>query len=654
MKKIGIITIERCDNFGAELQAYALGAKLRGMGYDAENIDYLFYKNCRHVKGKGEKPTFRLSMVNRVKEMIYPILHGKVGVKPKFNDWFEANVKHGPCYESVESLYKSPPKYDVYMVGSDQVWNPRTATNILPYFLDFAPEGSKCVSYASSFGVSHLPDYVYLIYRELLGRFSHIGLREKQAAEIVGRMELKAEVKHVLDPTLLLTADEWEEVAIKYEDAPEKYLLLYDLIADEETTRKAREWASELGVPVVRIGDLDIGPGEFVWLFAHAVAVVTNSFHGTAFAVNFGRQFESMIPRRMANGSRITSLLNAIKEKSLEELRKESVDFLRRSVEGVQKLEPRKQLGVKPKKCLAVWNKDARVREESTSGGAFTALAREVIRNGGVVYGAAFDRDFHYVRHVAADTPEALGPIRKSKYVWSDAGEAIKSAVGELKAGRRVMFTGTPCQCHAMRQAAKDVGGGLLTVDFVCHGTPPSEAFAEYARGLEKKYGGKLTRYEFRNKDKGWNCQNIVYEFDTGVTKRVIPWLDEYFHAFSVNANLRPGCYSCPFANLNRVSDITIGDCWRVAASHPQYDDNRGTSLVLVNSEAGDQAWSAVREQFDGGEYPLELAEKRNHALMQPATRTSLTNYMTKLRLFNYVLRYYAKKLGWFYFKRCQ
>ena len=222
MKKIGIITIQKCDNFGADLQAYALGAKLRALGYDAENIDYLFYKHPRHQGGKGERPVFRLSLVNRVKEVLFPIVAGLKNLKrrkairarhERFKAWTDKHLKCGPEYRSVASLYQNPPQYDVYMVGSDQVWNPRMGSNILPYFLDFAPAGVRKVSYASSLGVSELPTPAFLKYRELLKDFSHVGLREARGAELVGRMKLDAEVKHVLDPTLLLTEKDWSEVA---------------------------------------------------------------------------------------------------------------------------------------------------------------------------------------------------------------------------------------------------------------------------------------------------------------------------------------------------------------------------------------------------------------------------------------------------------
>lgn len=299
----------------------------------------------------------------------------------------------------------------------------------------------------------------------------------------------------------------------------------------------ARRWAKALGVKVLRVGDLPIGPGEFVGLVARAEAVVTTSFHGTAFAVNHARPFVSVIPRGMDNASRIESLLKSLGLTDrlvkaadaeafdvsrevpfdealprLEALRADSAAFLKRAVdEPAQKVSHRLPLG-----CYAVWNADDAVRAASTSGGLFRILAERTIAEGGVVYGAAFAPDFRTVVHQAAETMEALDPLMKSKYVWSDPTAAYRQAVRNLKDGRAVLFAGTPCQVAAMKSLAKGVDGKLVTVDIVCHGTPRPEIFAAYVKELERRFGGKVTRYEFRNKAAGWNFPHVKAEFSNG------------------------------------------------------------------------------------------------------------------------------------------
>lgn len=700
--RIGIITIQKCDNFGADLQAYALGAKLRSLGYEAENIDYLFYKHPRHVGGTGEKPIFRLPPVTWVKERLFPTVSAVRNLRrretvrarsARFSAWAEAHLKCGGEYRSVASLYANPPRYDVYMVGSDQVWNPRMGSSLLPYFLDFAPDDARCVSYAASFGVSELPANVFYTFKRLLRRFSAIGMREKVGADIVSAMALGVEVCHVLDPTLLLDAGEWRDVASRPADMPDgPFLLLYDLVASEETNALARRWAFARGLPVVRMGDGAYGPGEFVWLFAHAECVVTNSFHGTAFAINNGKPFFSVVPRGMRNASRIESLLqvlgltdrlvaaadcgrvgldgdidvNAVSLK-LDEARTGSLAFLCRAIEG-----PTVRVEHKlPRGCYAVWNADDRVRAASTSGGIFRVLAEHVIGQGGVVYGAAFSEDFRHVRHQAAESLAALDPLMKSKYVWSDPTKAYKQAVENLKAGRTVLFTGTPCQVAAIKSLARDCSERLWTMDLVCHGTPRSEIFASYVEELAARFGGKVMRYEFRNKDAGWNFPRVSAEF---ATKGVKFRSDAYFLGFGLNVTLRPGCFTCPYANLERVADFTLADCWRVATSHPEWDDGKGTSLVLVNSAAAAVIWEELLAsgKVKGGAYDLDLAQMRNMPLMQRARKPAMYErfqkifdetgsfaeaarcFLTRKLVLRATLVYWIKRLGWFYFRRHQ
>ena len=702
--KIGIITIQKCDNFGADLQAYALGAKLRSLGFDAENIDYLYYKHPSHQKSKREKPIFRLSFFNRVKEFLFPILSKLKGLKQrqlinarrsKFTEWTAKYLKCGPEYRSVDALYENPPHYDVYMVGSDQVWNPRTASNILPYFLDFVPDCARCMSYASSFGVSELSASVFYKYKQLLKKFSAIGLRENSGERIVKSMALDSEVAHVLDPTLLLTAGDWALVSVTPEEVPQgKYLMLYDLIPSPETVTLAKRWAAIHNLRVVRIGDGCYGPGEFVSLFAHAETVVTNSFHGTVFSILHHKPFYSVIPKGMSNAGRIESLVAKLGLKDrmvyaseaqgrelsdvmdwekvdskLQDLREQSISFLVRAING----EENKVTHKLPFLCLAAQNKSVSQRAASTSGGIFRLLADYIVSRGGVVFGAAFDSDFHHVRHVAAETIEAVDPLMKSKYVWSDPIQAYKEAVSELKNGREVLFAGTPCQIAAIKNLSKGFNAKLLTVDIVCHGTPRPEMFESYMKELEERLGGKCVSYDFRDKRMGWNFPRVKAEF-TGGGYVMILRNDPWYLGFGINATLREGCFSCPYTTIERVADFTIADCWRIASSHPEWDDNKGTSLVLVNSDKAMAVWNeiAAKGTVAFREYDLDLAQMRNMPLMQRARKPAIYDmvkkvfdetgsfaeaskcFMTRKLVFKAWLTFWVKKIGWFYFRRKQ
>ncbi|MBM4164974.1 MAG: polysaccharide pyruvyl transferase family protein [Lentisphaerae bacterium] len=331
MAKIGIITIFKSDNYGAELQAFALQKNLELMGFDSELIDYPFYKHPSHQHTRGSAPLFPIGTANRLKEWTYPYWQ-YVKSLPRRQDVFTRRTRMDAfhraytrlslrTYHTIEQLNAADHPYDVFMVGSDQVWNPRMNSSLDPYFLTFAPEGRRRVSYASSFGVSKLPEVVKRVYSQRLSVFDALSAREKQGVailrELVGR-----DAAHVLDPTLLLGASDWDRVAVSPTvDAP--YVLLYELMPCAAAMVVAKNVAREItGARVIRIcGDggqvptrgitdvADAGPSEFVGLFLHAAAVVTNSFHGTAFAVNFQKPVFPVIPKKMTNSNRISGLL---------------------------------------------------------------------------------------------------------------------------------------------------------------------------------------------------------------------------------------------------------------------------------------------------------------------------------------------------------
>lgn len=210
--------------------------------------------------------------------------------------------------------------YDVYMVGSDQVWNPGSYTSLRPYFLDFAPKGKPRVAYASSFGVSELPKDTHNFYKTYLNNFNAIGVRERTAVEMVKNVSGK-DAEWVLDPTLLLNAEDWSTLAKPIGDISEPYVLVYELTPCDAINKTAERIASQNEWKIVRLSKsakdivanqkciTDAGPSEFLYLFQNAEFIVTNSFHGTAFAINFGRQFLTIVPSRKSNNSRQKDLL---------------------------------------------------------------------------------------------------------------------------------------------------------------------------------------------------------------------------------------------------------------------------------------------------------------------------------------------------------
>lgn len=334
MKKIGIITILKCNNFGAELQAFATQNKLQQMGYDAEIIDYLYYKHPDFKYTRRAKPVWKRSLKTDIIEYVkYQILGkvlnviGAVLIKKqrildkKFNDFHLKNTRLSKTYYSIEELYAAKMDYDVYMVGSDQVWNPGTGANLSPYFLTFAPNEAKKVAYASSFGVANIPDTLKQTYTEWINNIDYLSVREDAGVHIIEQLTGR-ESMVVLDPTLLLRKEEW--IGLFGNPNQEKgYVLIYETYRSAKLLQMAYYYGQKHQVPIYRIQTRailnkkdegvvnleDCGPEDFVRLIANAGLVLTGSFHGTAFSVNMGVPFFSVLSRERKNNSRITSLL---------------------------------------------------------------------------------------------------------------------------------------------------------------------------------------------------------------------------------------------------------------------------------------------------------------------------------------------------------
>ena len=233
-------------------------------------------------------------------------------------------------------------------------------------------------------------------------------------------------------------------------------------------------------------------------------------------------------------------------------------------------------------------HRDTQVRSVSSSGGVFTALAREMFKRGGVVFGAAFDEALR-VEHVGAFDETELSALRGSKYVQSDAAEAIGHAVSLLERGIPVLFSGTPCQISGLK--AKLNGKHeeqLLTVDFVCHGVPSPGVFASYLKELEQKHGSRVTAYTFRDKRNGWKDFSAVATFEDGSEHAGSQTTEPFLYGFLQNLYLRPSCAQCTQLRGNKhPADITIADLWGAQEICPQRDDDTGLSLVFANTQKG-------------------------------------------------------------------
>ena len=256
-------------------------------------------------------------------------------------------------------------------------------------------------------------------------------------------------------------------------------------------------------------------------------------------------------------------------------------------------------------------HRDAAVRGASSSGGVFTALARRMVSQGGVVFGAAFDDRLH-VEHIGAMDESEIAGMRGSKYVQSDAADAIANAAALLARGIPVLFTGTPCQIDGLlaRVRGKD-REKLLTVDFVCHGVPSPGVFASYIESLERAHGQRVTAYTFRDKRLGWKNFSAVATLEDGTQLSGTQTDEPFLYGFLQNLYLRPSCAQCTaLRGAQHRADLSIADLWGAQDVCPERDDDTGLSLVMVNTQKGRQA---LRE----AERELTVFPMRTDALLR-------------------------------------
>lgn len=228
-------------------------------------------------------------------------------------------------------------------------------------------------------------------------------------------------------------------------------------------------------------------------------------------------------------------------------------------------------------------HKDTVVRAGSRSGGMFTAASDVILEAGGAVYGATLDEDLK-VKHIRTTNKEQRDKLRGSKYVKSDFVSCINEAIEDLNNGKSVLFSGTGCQIAAVKikcQKENVDTTNLFCIDIVCHGTPQAIVWNKYKDYLEKKYHGKLSNFNFRNKNKfGWKSHIETFEINgkTHVSR-------EFTDLFYRHLLFAKGCFSCKYKSLDRQGDISLADAW--GPLKDEYADNKGVSLVLVNSEKG-------------------------------------------------------------------
>ena len=275
----------------------------------------------------------------------------------------------------------------------------------------------------------------------------------------------------------------------------------------------------------------------------------------------------------------------------------------------------------KPLEVIAAINKDDAVRAVSSSGGVFSLLAKEVIRKGGVVFGVRFDENWLAVFD-CAKTLEQVAAFRGSKYMQARVGDSFKECKRYLDEGRQVLFAGTQCQIAALSHYLRMSYTNLLTVDFICHGVPSPMVWSKYLDEVVIAGKKAITDISFRNKRNGWKKFNFVLEYCKDSNQYTIStWFNNnlYCNAFDKNLILRPSCHSCPAKAGRSHSDLTIADFWGINIVNPDMDDDKGTSLVLVNTPKGMDLLQ--RKHLRWAQASYEDVLKYNPSVVNPAVK---------------------------------
>lgn len=245
-----------------------------------------------------------------------------------------------------------------------------------------------------------------------------------------------------------------------------------------------------------------------------------------------------------------------------------------------------------PKRVYSGWSLDNTIRLNSSSGGAFTEIARPILEAGGVVFGCGLDADLLAVHMYVEDMAALRSKLSGSKYVQSNIGDSYAKAKSFLKAGRKVLFSGTPCQIAGLHNYLHRDYPNLFTVDILCHGVPSPMVFEDYKKFMAKQYHMKIDDVKFRCKKSSWIFYNMVLtghvEKNNAVkTYEGAYYEDPYIRGFLRDNFLRPSCYECKFTRVERASDFTIADWWGYK-KHSKQDVGfryKGVSLILVNTD---------------------------------------------------------------------
>lgn len=618
-------------NYGQTLLGYALSQAIKRLGHNPVMVSYT---ERDIIRRRQYYARFLTPNNTTVFQQAFA----------RTTDFVKCNMNFVPCFTPEEVLEVSR-LCDIWCVGGDVVWRKNYLKDSV-FSLDFGTPAARRISYSASvYGVDEQDkDFFGDKFQKIKNTFSYISIREAKGAETIAALT-GADVSCGIDPVFLLTPEEWKSAAKPVKGVDAGYVLVFiygnassysEIIKDfagKYTDREviviptSREWGSEASISE------GIGVEEFIWLFQNASLILTNSFHGAAFAILFSKEFY-LCEREKLQGEgadfRLSELLGylGIDDRDsqsehrlldyqeignrLKAWAEDSEDYLKKALDTNSKMTPDYP------KVYAAKNRNEEIRRRSTSGGVFYELAAWTVRAGGIVYGAAFDEQFS-VKHIGVESLDDIAVLMRSKYVQSRLGHTFAEIERHLEAKRKVLFVGTPCQVRSLRKYLNGKEKWLVCVSLICHGICSERTWTDYLeRKCEEEGLQNIQDICFRCYEDGEPNPSIKI-IGENRTYAVHQLDDPYMRGFLMSTALLAKCYACEAKDHLQDADLIIGEFLRCQSVFPEFEDGHGVSAVVILSEKGQRLWKDVKEKFYIKESDFKVLSNHNYHLEHSA-----------------------------------
>lgn len=506
---------------------------------------------------------------------------------------------------------------DIVLVGGDQVI---TGAYIgRHYYLgDFAKSKAKLISYsASANGLLANKSIIQRLQKtiELLKNFKYLSFREKIDSIAMKQQNTSSKIDFNIDPVFLLSIDEWKQIMKKPFFINNDDVFDFEYIISQKQQKNILQQLPDgskkitLCANVVNSSDFEVkDPGEFLWLIEHSREFKTTSYHGNMFGIMFKKQmtFPSNRTYTIINSYqgtvRLDSFLDLVEaETSTGKIT--NYDTVNKNIE-LQKQKSyewlKEALSYKDFKYTC-YSKDNNIRSKSSSGGISAILAKHIIENNGVVYGAAYSDDFKSVKTIKVSTLEDyFNKISKSKYNFCQMPD-IENVKQDLEFGKQVLFTGCPCQIKKLKTELNKQYENLVTVDLLCNGYSRPEILKNFVESQEKEENSKIIFMDMRHKS-NISLFNLKLKFANGKEKILQNIVTNTF--VCNKSNYITDCLTCDMHIAgNSLADLTIGDFWSYGKyrniCNQQFDPKNGTSVVYINTEIGRKIFNMIKSDIE-------------------------------------------------------